>query len=183
MTFKVMIKVVHGVFRFFDVSYTSRAFSPPGLLVQESHLDWVTYTAKAGQKTAFFIVFSLSSSPHILLERARVTVCNLQTFIFKHFLVRFIKLAISKLFWYESYRRSKFHMRHAEICIWFWDNSKFEPFGFCLISARNIDHVSKFWNRLFLLVRKFWECSKFDSFSYRIQFFVRILGHIKITCI
>ena len=32
----------------------------------------------------------------------------------------------------------------CRICMWFWDGEKFEPFGFYLISARNIDHVSKF---------------------------------------
>ena len=33
-------------------------------------------------------------------------------------------------------------MSHARICIWFWDDWKFEPFIFLLFLARNIDHVS-----------------------------------------
>ena len=51
----------------------------------------------------------------------------------------------------EFWDSSKNHRRRIslscdEICMWFWDGSKFELFSFSLISARKRDHVSKFWD-------------------------------------
>ena len=69
----------------------------------------------------------------------------------------------------SKYGPSKFeiaqNLSRDGICMWFWDSSKFEPFSFLFISARKIDHVSKFWDgSLFnLVVRKFWDSSEFEE--------------------
>ena len=52
---------------------------------------------------------------------------------------------------------------HVGICMGSWDSSKFEPLSFSLISARNIDHVSKSRVSSLLLARKSWDSSKFEE--------------------
>ena len=48
-------------------------------------------------------------------------------------------------------------------CMWSWESSKFEPFSFSLISARNTDHVSNSRVSSLFLARKSWESSKFEE--------------------
>ena len=68
---------------------------------------------------------------------------------------------------YSSRKSWKEDLSRDGICKWFWDSSKFESFSFLFISARKIDHLSKFWDSSLFLVRKF--CSEFESFLPRIH--------------
>ena len=58
-----------------------------------------------------------------------------------------------------------------------WEDPKFEPFSFSLISARNINHVSKSWDGPLFLVRKPRDGLKFGPSLPRNPFF---LGHLRV---
>ena len=98
------------------------------------------------------------------------------------------------------------HLSRDEICMLFWDGSKFEPFSFSLVSARNRSRViilrwltffgSKIlrWFKIRIIIASNSISLRISShlrFLTRDRFFqaetnenlmVRILGHLKITC-